>query len=174
MNTPPTRTTPTAALKTSPLAARTARTALGLFVAVALLAAPHASAAETFSMSDKAAGLNRVTFENDAPFETISGVATGVTGDIKLDRASPNSARGTVVIPVAAIKTGIDLRDEHLRGEEWLDAKGHPNLTFEITKVDLKGSLANDGDSATGKITGNITIKGKTKSVTAVAKVSYH
>lgn len=157
----------------NPMPINTARTALGLFLAVALLAAPSA-AAETFKMSAKAAGLNRVTFDNDAPFETISGVANGVTGEFTLDLAKPNSATGRLVIPVAAIKTGIDMRDEHLRAPDWLDAAKHPNITFEITKVDLKGDLATDGGTAKGRVTGRITIKGKTRNVTAVAKVSYH
>jgi polyisoprenoid-binding protein YceI len=59
-------------------------------------------------------------------------------------------------VPVAQLKTGIDARDEHLRGPQWLDAAKHPDLYFESTKATKK-------DDKTWTVEGNFSMHGVTK-----------
>ena len=74
-----------------------------------------------------------ITFESDADFETIVGSTNKATGTIVADLE-----KGSVelAIPSASLKTGIDMRDEHLRSAKWLDAAAHPDITFSSKKVE--------------------------------------
>ena len=144
---------------------------VSLIASSALLLAPSAWAA-TFDITP--GGLNRIAFESDAPFETITGISNGVGGSLTVDLTDLSKTRGKVVVPVASIKTGISKRDEHLASEDWLDAGTHPVLTFEITGIDLPAGGLVDGQSVKGKVTGKLTIKGKTRTTTAAVKISFH
>lgn len=42
---------------------------------------------------------------------------------------------GEFHLPIASMKTGIELRDEHLAGKGWLDAASHPDVIVQIIGV---------------------------------------
>lgn len=63
-----------------------------------------------------------------------------------------------VTIPVASIDTGVKKRDDHLRSDDFFDAKKYPNITFKSKK--FTGTLDDF------KVVGDLTIKGVTKEVT--------
>jgi polyisoprenoid-binding protein YceI len=58
-----------------------------------------------------------------------------------------------------SVTTFNDMRDGHLQKPEMFDTEHFPTMTFKST------SVAKNGDKAL-KVTGNLTIKGITKSVT--------
>lgn len=58
---------------------------------------------------------------------------------------------------VASIDTAVEARDNHLRTPDFFDVAKYPKMTFKGTKVEKKG----DGYV----VTGDLTIKDKTKSV---------
>ena len=62
-------------------------------------------------------------------------------------------------IGAAGIWTGQDERDAHLRSADFLDVEEHPKITFTSTGVRLAGET-------TFEVTGDLTIKGMTKSIT--------
>jgi polyisoprenoid-binding protein YceI len=135
----------------------------------ALSASSAFAQAKTFKIDDSG---NNIQFESDAPLEKFTGKTTKASGEITVDPAKPAGAKGTIKVPVDSIKTGVELRDEHLRGDTWLDAKKNPNAEFTITKISGVDKLkANDAVDAT--VTGRFTIHGVTKEVTATAKVRY-
>ncbi|MGM0578648.1 MAG: YceI family protein [Myxococcota bacterium] len=142
-------------------------------LAAAALLGPTALAA-TFEMSPKQGGLNTVRFENEAPFETITGVTNHVEGSLEVDLDDASKTTGKVKVPVTAIKTGIAERDEHLASPEWLDAESHPHITFEIDRVEAPSKKLDNGDSLEAKVHGRITIKGETKPIVAATRISYH
>ena len=117
-------------------------------------------------------GGSRVTFVSDATLETINGVSSAVSGDFRFDPSDLAHATGTVTIPVASIRTGVDLRDEHLRGENWLDAGHHPNSTFEITSITGATSLS-PNQEARLQLHGRFTLHGVTRNVVANARVKW-
>lgn len=141
-------------------------------LASAALVAP-AALADTFEMSPKQGGLNSVQFENEAPFETITGLTNHVVGELKVDLASPSKTSGEIKVKVDTIKTGIAKRDEHLTEEAWLDAKKHPWITFTIDRVETSDGPLEDGKKIKAKVHGKITIKGKTKGVVAPSTITY-
>jgi polyisoprenoid-binding protein YceI len=129
-----------------------------------------ASGEQTFNFEDKA-GRNQTTFFSTTPLEDITGLSGGVQGSVTFNVSDLKTLKGKLTVPVASIKTGIDLRDEHMRDAGWLDAAKYPEITFEIKKVsDVKAGADN---KVTAKVTGNYTMKGVTKEVVADATLTY-
>lgn len=125
---------------------------------------------KTFYVDD-VAGSNQVSFTSAAPLEDITGVCNKVAGECKLDPARVESFAGRFVIRVADMRTGIELRDEHLRTADWLDAEKHPEITIDVKKVaDVKKTGAN---TASLKLVGDCTIRGKTQSIEIPATLAY-
>lgn len=130
-----------------------------------------ASGEQTFYFQDKA-GRNQTTFFSTMPVEDIRGLASGVSGSVAFDVNNFESTlKGTITISTASIKTGIDLRDEHMLSAGWLDAEKYPDITFTIKKV---SNVKNEGDNKiNAKVTGDFMLHGVTREVTADATLSY-
>lgn len=124
--------------------------------------------ARTFEIRND--GGSRIQFISDAPLETITGVSSHVTGNVTVNPNDLAATRGTVAVQVASIRTGIDLRDEHLRAENWLNAQAHPNATFEITRVEGASRLV-PNELTRVRIHGRFSIHGVTRDVVANARV---
>lgn len=152
---------------------RTSQILIASLAAVALIASTALAEATTFKMNPEQGGLNRVLFENDAPFESITGVTSAVTGELKVDLKNPSTATGSLSIPVESIRTGIPNRDGHLQSEEWLNAKAYPTIGFVIDKIETAAKELTDGTKVEATVSGKITIKGVTKPVTAKAFVTF-
>ncbi len=140
--------------------------ALALFGTLAV--APEVSAQSRTFRVERA----RTTFTSRAQLETINGISNRATGSFQVDPTNLSSASGTITVPVASLRTGIDERDEHLRAENWLDAAHHPNATFEILRVSGASALQPDQD-ATLQVTGRFTIHGQTREVTARVRAKW-
>jgi polyisoprenoid-binding protein YceI len=128
------------------------------------------ASAQTREFEIRNDGGSRIQFISDAPLETITGVSSHVTGEVHVNPNDLSSARGTIRVRVASIRTGVDLRDEHLRSDNWLDAENHPNATFEITRVEGASRLE-PNQSTRIRIHGRFSIHGVTRNVTANARV---
>jgi len=77
-----------------------------------------------------------IAFESKGDVEDILGTARAISGTA---RVSPGSASFELTVPVDLLRTGIDLRDEHLRSEFWLDAKKNPHISFKGTSIKAIG-----------------------------------
>ena len=113
----------------------------------------------------------RATFFSTTPLEDITGLGNDVNGSVTFNVNDLTTLKGKVTVSVASIKTGIDLRDEHMRGAGWLNAESFPEISFEIKKVSDIKSVADN--KLTAKVTGNFTLHGVTKEVTADATLTY-
>lgn len=146
-----------------------------MFGALALMAAfmlPNLAEAQTKNFRVRRDGGSRATFVSDATLETINGVTSSVSGTLSIDPTNLAAARGTITIPVASIRTGIDLRDEHLRSANWLDAASHANATFEVIGVSGASSLQPNVEARI-QLRGRFTIHGRTREVTARARIKW-
>jgi len=146
-----------------------------LAVAAAALLGSWALAAaaqepRTFRVADN--GGSRVQFLSEAPLETITGVTSKVKGELTVDLQRPARTRGRVVVDVASLRTGIELRDEHLRGSTWLDSARYPEAIFEITGVDGIDALP-PNQIQRARVRGRFTLHGQTQNVTANARIRY-
>jgi polyisoprenoid-binding protein YceI len=145
-----------------------------VLVAMAALALPAwvaADAHRTFQV--KKDGKSRIAFVSDAPLETINGVSSQLHGSMKLDPSDLSKVSGTLQAPVASFGTGIDLRDRHLRSDKWLNADKHPNITFEIERVEGLRQFQK-GKTHSFKIHGKASMNGKTNPVVAEARARYY
>lgn len=76
-----------------------------------------------------------------------------------LDAADPAVSSVSVTLDAAGVETGNPQRDGHLRTGDFLDAEGHPYITFTSTAVKHLGA---DGF----EVTGRLAIRGVTREVT--------
>ena len=144
----------------------------GLMTLSALVLAPSLASADARQFEIKNDGGSRIQFVSDAPLETITGVSSHVQGQATFDPANLSGAQARVEVRVASLRTGVDLRDEHLRGDGWLDAAKHPNAVYELTKIrGPKGLKPNR--STRMKLHGKFTLHGQTRKVVANAQVRF-
>jgi len=129
-----------------------------------------ATGEKTFNFEDKYS-RNQASFFSTTPLEDITGVSNAVMGKVTFNVGDVKSLKGSISIPIASIKTGIDLRDEHLRSDNWLDAESYPEIIFMIKKVgDVKVTADN---KLVAKVTGDFTAHGVTKEVVADVTMTY-
>ena len=88
----------------------------------------------------------------------VKGRFGSFRGTVTIDDARPERSRVDVEIDAASIDTRLAARDEHLRSPDFLDAAGHPVLTFRSTRV----APSREGLA----VTGELTIRGVTREVT--------
>jgi polyisoprenoid-binding protein YceI len=99
---------------------------------------------QTFYFQDPQ-NRNQIIFKNEALVETFNGMTTDIWGEISFDPDQlQETLRGKISTTVKSIQTGIEVRDEDLRSERWLDAKEYPEISFEVTKVQDVVQLANN------------------------------
>lgn len=129
-----------------------------------------ASGEQTFNFADKG-GRNQTSFFSTTPLEDIRGLSNDVKGTATFNVNDIKTLKGKISVSVASIKTGIDLRDEHLKSDNWLDAEKYPNINFTIKRVTEVNQLAENKLEL--KIVGDFTLKGATKEITANATLTY-
>lgn len=129
-----------------------------------------ASGEQTFNFADKG-GRNQASFFSTTPLEDIRGLSNDVKGTVTFNVNDIKTLKGKISVSVASIKTAIDLRDEHLRSENWLDAAKYPEITFTIKSIKDVKQLADNKLQA--KVVGDFTLKGVTKEITADATLTY-
>lgn len=89
---------------------------------------------------------------------TVRATFAGATGELDLDPNDPERASVRLAIPAASVDTGDDKRDAHLRSADFLDAEGHPEITFVSTGIRRKGDQR-------FTVTGDLSIRGTTRPV---------
>lgn len=87
---------------------------------------------------------------------TVEGKFKSFTGVVTLDEKFEKSSL-TADVDIASVDTSVDDRDKHLKSPDFFDAAKYPKMTFVSTAI--------SGKPESFKVTGNLTIKDKTKSV---------
>ncbi|MGB5521326.1 MAG: YceI family protein, partial [Polyangiales bacterium] len=145
-------------------------------ILAACMAVPAVSQADATTFLVRADGKSKATFVSDAPLETMVGKSSKVSGNLAVDPADITKTTGSFKVPVVSLRTDNDLRDEHLQGDGWLDAKKTPNIHFEITEVILgkKDSPAlKSGKDRKVQVKGKFTAHGVSKPVLAKGTVNW-
>lgn len=89
---------------------------------------------------------------------TVRGSFAEYESLLHFDGGNPARSRAEIAIATASVDTGVEQRDAHLVGREFLDARQHPRMTFTSTAVRL---LAPD----LYRMTGDLTIRNTTAPV---------
>jgi len=89
----------------------------------------------------------------------VKGHFPKVSGVLSLDEADVTKSQIEASIDAASINTREEQRDAHLKSADFFHVEQHPTLMFRSTKILQK----DDGELA---VTGDLTIRGVTRSVT--------
>jgi polyisoprenoid-binding protein YceI len=94
---------------------------------------------------------------------TVTGEAGSVSATLNLDDKDITKSKVEATIDVSEIKSGVEKRDQHLKSPDFFEVAKFPKATFKSTKVEKNGDKL--------KITGDLTIKDKTKPITLDVEV---
>jgi polyisoprenoid-binding protein YceI len=95
---------------------------------------------------------------------SVKGVFSRVSGS---GTVSPTGeVSGTITVAADSVDTKNKKRDEHLRSADFFDAANHPSITFSADGIKLSGAGV--------RVTGGLTVRGRTRPVPFDAKVSVH
>lgn len=114
-----------------------------------------------------------VSAQSFAPVDTASSVSfkiknlgfnttgsfSGLAGVITFNPADPGGCNFDVHIDANSVNTGNDMRDNHLRAEDFFDVKNYPQIRFVSVKV------TNTKKNGTLFVSGKLTMKGVTKDI---------
>ncbi len=89
---------------------------------------------------------------------TVRGEFHGINGTVVYDDGDASKSSVEVTIDANSVDTREPDRDKDLKSDHFFDVANHPTITFKSTKVESAGP---------GKlqVTGDLTIRGNTKSV---------
>jgi polyisoprenoid-binding protein YceI len=87
-------------------------------------------------------------------------------GELLYDEANPQNSSVSVTFMTDSIETLVPVFNEHMKGEKLFDATKFQEITFKSTKFEKSGEK-------TGKVIGDLTVKGVTKPVTLDVTLNY-
>ncbi len=85
------------------------------------------------------------------------GRFNGVTGSVQWSKDDPSATSINITVDANSVDTNDEKREQHLKGPDFFSVKQHPTITFKSTKV--------TGSAKSLKVTGDLTLLGKTKQV---------
>lgn len=135
------------------------RLAIAALIAIGL--APCTQAATVAYRMD--ASASTVAFEADFGPDLITGRIPLEKADLRLDFDNLANCTVQVALNVAGAQASFPFAAQALKGPKVLAARDHPRMTFESTSVRRAGTAAD--------ITGNLTIRGVTRTVTLRARI---
>lgn len=140
-------------------------TMIATTLALAALALP-ALAADTFQIGPDKSKV-KFTIMNKAPGAPAAQEVPGSFGDfsgaVMFNAQDPAKSTVQMEIKTTSVDTANAKRDDHLRSADFFKVKEYPTMTFKSTAAK---KISDD----TYEITGNFTLLGQTKPVTATFK----
>ncbi len=122
----------------------------------ALLTLPASAATSTWQI-DPAHTAAQFSVKHLA-ISTVRGGFSNVKGTVILDDQDISKSSVDVTIDVSTVDTRTPDRDKDLKSDKFFDVAHYPTMTFKSTKVEQAGA-------GKLKVTGDLTIRGTTKSV---------
>ncbi|GHA10841.1 polyisoprenoid-binding protein [Streptomyces tauricus] len=89
---------------------------------------------------------------------TVRGAFTDYQSRLFFDGRDPSRSGAEIILSTASVDTGVDQRDSHLSGRDFLDSGTYPHMRFLSTAVKLAGPDVY-------RMTGDLTIKDRTRPV---------
>ncbi|MDK9700778.1 MAG: YceI family protein [bacterium] len=132
---------------------------IGSLLMLATLAA--SAFADTYYFGTQPKHTN-ITFTSETILETILGNVNAIQGSATLAEGQYSVK---LDVPVDQMKTGIEMRDGHMKSEHWLDVAKYPNISFTA-----KSAKRLDGDK--WEVNGDFTMHGITKTRTIVVEAT--
>ncbi|MCQ8832661.1 YceI family protein [Streptomyces malaysiensis] len=89
---------------------------------------------------------------------TVRGAFAEFQSRLYFDGRDPRRSRAEVLMSTASVQTGVEQRDDHLMGRDFLDARTYPHIRFASTAVEVVGTDVY-------RMTGDLTIRDITRPV---------
>ncbi|MFD7294981.1 YceI family protein [Streptomyces sp. NPDC059897] len=89
---------------------------------------------------------------------TVRGAFSEYQSRLYFDGSDPSRSSAELVLATASVDTGVEQRDAHVMGRDFLDASQFPRMTFKSTAVELAGDDVY-------RMHGDLTIKGVARPV---------
>ncbi|GGF59699.1 YceI family protein [Alteromonas lipolytica] len=102
---------------------------------------------------------------NHFGFSSPTAVFSGAEGTITYDADKPASSSIAISVSIDTVDTFVDKLTEEFKSADWFNAAQYPKATFVSKKVVAKGDNK-------FSVTGDLTIKGTTKTVTMAATLN--
>lgn len=127
------------------------------YMIAAFAAASMAATGLAFAQVDAAKStITAISKQMNVPVE---GEFKKFDAKVSFDPAKPAAASAQLNVDVGSYDLGDDSYNEQVRGKEWFDTKTYPKATF------VSSSIASAGPNKYN-VTGTLTIKGKSQTVT--------
>jgi polyisoprenoid-binding protein YceI len=134
------------------------RTLLAAFTAVTLAVAGSAFAQVDIAKSTITATSKQMNVPVEGKFKKF-------TAQVAFDPAKPAEGNAQFTVDVSSYDLGDESYNSEVRGKDWFDAKTYPAATFASSAIAPAG-----GNQY--KVTGKLTIKGKSQTVTVPVAVT--
>lgn len=95
---------------------------------------------------------------------TVRGKFNEFTSTVTVDEAKPNAAQIEVQINTGSVDTGVQMRDDDLRSDNFFGADEYPSISFKSTEIEPLGG-------SEYRIVGDLTMHGVTKPVAVTGVV---
>jgi len=110
-----------------------------------------------------------VSFDYRVTVFPVHGSSGDVRADATFEPDMLGAARATVTVPLAALKTGNGLQEEHMRGA--LGTDRYPNAVFTLGTINTDTTLT-PGQTLVTTATGTLSVRGVTRNVTVPLKLT--
>lgn len=94
----------------------------------------------------------------------VPGFFRDFTGEVNYDAKDVSKSSVNFTAKMTSVDTGVQGRDDHLRKSDFFEVEKYPEMMFKSTKVEKRGDGWN--------VTGDLTMKGVTKSVSIPFQIS--
>ena len=125
--------------------------------------------AKSFDFKDPK-GVNTVIFQLDALLESISGSASGISGNVSFDPKNPKGTTGSIILQASSLRVDNPVLQEHMHGEDWLHVSKFPKIEFALS--DLK-NVEQEGRTLRAEAEGKMTIRNVTIKMSVPVELTY-
>jgi polyisoprenoid-binding protein YceI len=132
-------------------------------IALALLPAAMSARCETLPIDSSHTAV--ILTWTHRGFSHPVGRMEKVVGTVSIDTADLTKSSVSVTLPLDGLRTGSDALDRRLKGPEFFNAAQFPQITFKSTRVESVSTNAL-------RITGDLSVRGMTRSVVLDAKIN--
>lgn len=141
---------------------KTTNLIIALFLLFGTQFSANAQTAKQFTLDKDHTSIN---FSINHLFSTVNGRFKSFDGTLNFDAKNLAGSKVSFTISVPSISTDNEKRDNHLQSEDFFDASKYQNITFASTSFKKKSENLY-------LVTGKLTIKNITKTVTLPMKVT--
>ncbi len=110
---------------------------------------------------------SETSIEVDVRYQNRSTLTVGFpqfAGAIDFDEKRPQGTRATIQVSSQTIRTGLSILNPIIKSSDYLDARNHPNITFQLDRLQQTSK-------STADIFGRITFLGVTRPIAFKANV---